>query len=267
MFLRIGAMLRFHILTLFPDMFRGPFDVSILKRAESRGLIELKFYNIRDFTQDRHHIVDDYPYGGGDGMLMKPEPFFDAVDSVKNEITKEREQVDIESVPVILLSPQGQLFTQAMARRFAKQEDIVLLCGHYEGIDDRVAQHLATDEVSIGDYVLTGGELPAMVLVDGIARLVPDVLGSAAALTEESHESGLLEYPQYTRPQDYRGWSVPEILLNGDHARIARWQREQSLLRTLHRRPEILKWDELTKTDQAFLSNLHEDDHPGKSSP
>jgi tRNA (guanine37-N1)-methyltransferase len=260
-------MLRFHILTLFPDMFRGPFDVSILKRAESNGLIELKFYNLRTFTQDRHHIVDDYPYGGGDGMLMKPEPFFDAMNTVKKEITKEKGQVDIESVPVILLSPQGQLFTQEMARRLAKQEDIVLLCGHYEGIDDRVAQHLATDEVSIGDYVLTGGELPAMVLMDGIARLVPGVLGSASALDEESHESGLLEYPQYTRPPNYHGWSVPEILLNGDHARIARWQREQSLFRTWQRRPELLKWEELTKADRAFLSNICEDEGSKKDPP
>ena len=257
-------MLRFHILTLFPEMFRDPFDASILKRGQERELVDIRLYNIRDFTHDRHHVVDDYPYGGGEGMLMKPEPLFEAVETVHKGIPDRSgarlrslpSRGNRDSIPTILLSPQGRRFSQEMAQRLAQERDVVLVCGHYEGVDERVRQHLVTEEVSIGDYVLTGGELPAMVMVDAIARLVPGVLGSPQALQEESHISGLLEYPQYTRPAEYRGWSVPEVLLSGDHQRIARWRREQALLRTWQRRPDLLEQAELTPEERRFLAHL-----------
>jgi len=195
----------------------------------------MNIHNIRDYTHDKHHTVDDYAYGGGAGMILKPEPIFEAVESVKSNIKPE-----IGELPVILLTPQGRLFSQQIARELSTYSHLILICGRYEGVDERVREHLVTDEISIGDYVLSGGELAAMVVVDTVVRLLPGVLGSEASLMEDSHVDGLLEYPQYTRPVEYRGWSVPEVLLSGNHAQIARWRREQSIQRTSERRPELL---------------------------
>ncbi len=240
---------RFDIFTLFPEMFRGPLDESILKRARERGLIEIALHNPRDVTTDRHHVVDDYPYGGGAGMVMKPEPIFAAVERVQA----------IPAIhvggPIILLSPQGRLFTQEVARALAGEPRITLLCGHYEGVDERIREHLATDELSIGDYVLTGGELAAMVVVDAVARLVPGVLAPSST-EEESHTTGLLEYPHYTRPPEFRGWRVPDILLGGNHAAVARWRRKEALRRTRKRRPDLLSRAALSALDQKLLAEL-----------
>ena len=222
------------ILTLFPQMFQSPFSDSILKRAIDESLVTINVYNIRDHTHDRHRTVDDYAYGGGAGMVLKPEPIFEAVESIVSIAN-----VETGVMPIILLTPQGRLFTQHVARELSQYRSMILICGRYEGIDERVREHLVTDEISIGDYVLSGGELAAMVVVDAVVRLLPGVLGSEASLAEESHVNGLLEYPQYTRPVEYRGWSVPEVLLSGNHAQIARWRRGQSLRRTRERRPEL----------------------------
>jgi tRNA (guanine37-N1)-methyltransferase len=248
---------RFDIFTLFPEMFRGPLDESILKRARERGLIEIELHNPRDVTTDRHHIVDDYPYGGGAGMVMKPEPIFEAVERM------------YAGGPIILLSPQGRLFTQEIARELATEPRITLLCGHYEGVDERIREHLATDELSIGDYVLTGGELAAMVVVDAVARLVPGVLASGST-EEESHTAGLLEYPHYTRPPEFRGWRVPDVLLGGNHAAIARWRRKEALRRTRGRRPDLLAkaalspLETLSPLDQKLLAELDAEE-PGSA--
>ncbi len=223
------------ILTLFPEMFQGPFNFSILKRAIDHGLVSMNIHNIRDYTHDKHHTVDDYAYGGGAGMILKPEPIFEAVESIKSNIKPE-----IGELPVILLTPQGRLFSQQIAQELSTYGHLILICGRYEGVDERVREHLVTDEISIGDYVLSGGELAAMVVVDTVVRLLPGVLGSEASLMDDSHVDGLLEYPQYTRPVEYRGWSVPEVLLSGNHAQIAKWRREQSIQRTSERRPELL---------------------------
>jgi tRNA (guanine37-N1)-methyltransferase len=235
--------MRFDIFTLFPDMFRGPLDESILARAQARGLLQIALHNPRDVTTDRHHIVDDYPYGGGAGMVMKPDPIFAAVEAV------------LAGGPIILLSPAGRVFNQVVARELAAEERITLICGHYEGVDERVREHLATDELSIGDYVLTGGELAAMVVVDAVGRLVPGVLAEGSTL-EESHTEGLLEYPQYTRPPEYRGWRVPEVLLSGNHAAVARWRRKETLRRTRAQRPDLLARVELSALDRALLAEL-----------
>jgi tRNA (guanine37-N1)-methyltransferase len=240
------------IFTLFPAMFQGPFQESILKRAMEQGLLTIALHNIRDYATDKHHVTDDYPYGGGAGMVMKPEPIFTAVEAVLSQSAI----CDLQSaIPIILLSPQGRLFTQAVAQELAAHPRLALLCGHYEGVDERVRQHLATDEISIGDYVLTGGELPAMVVMDAVVRLVPGVLDAASPL-EESHASGLLEYPHYTRPPEFRGWAVPEILLSGHHAAIARWRRQETLRRTRQRRPDLLARATLTAADRKFLQEL-----------
>lgn len=231
------------ILTLFPDMFAGPFNESIIGRAVERGLVHISIHNLRDYTHDRHHTVDDCPYGGGVGMILKPEPLFEAVESIKSAVIQRG-----EATPrVVLLTPQGGLFCQHIAAEMANLKALLLICGHYEGIDERVREHLIDDEISIGDYVLTGGELAAMVVVDAIVRLLPGVLGADSALNEDSHTNGLLEYPQYTRPREYRGWEVPPILLSGNHAEIARWRGEQSLSRTRQRRPDLLARDSDTK--------------------
>jgi len=221
-------------LCLFPEMFVSPFDCSIIKRARERGLVEVVVHNIRDYTHDKHRTVDDYAYGGGPGMVLKPEPIFEAVESIKK-------QVDYGGLPIILLTPQGRLFTQQVARELALHQNIMLVCGHYEGVDERVREHLITDEISIGDYVLSGGELAAMVVVDAVVRLIPGVLGSPLSFHSDSHSNGLLEYPQYTRPEVYRSWSVPAVLLSGNHGEIARWRRQQAILRTLKRRPDLAK--------------------------
>lgn len=239
----------FDILTLFPDMFAGPFNESILKRAQAGGAVAIRIHDIRAWTTDRHHVADDYPYGGGAGMVMKPEPIYNALQGV---LALPPEPAT--APPVILLTPQGRLFGQAVARELAQQPRLVLLCGHYEGVDER-ARRLATDELSIGDYVLTGGELPAMVVVDAVARLLPGVLAPLST-SEESHTAGLLEYPQYTRPPTFRGEAVPDVLLSGDHGAIARWRRRAALRRTWQRRPDLLAGAALTQEDRVFLDEL-----------
>ncbi len=235
-FSRLTAM-RIDILTLFPGMFRGPLDESILKRAVDKGLLEIAVHNIRDHAKGRHQVVDDYPYGGGPGMVMKPEPVFAAEEAVRQRDSR-----------VVLMSAQGRPFSQKIAEELSSLPHLVLLCGHYEGLDERVVEHLVDDELCIGDYVLTGGELAAMVVCDAVVRLIPGVLGAEESSQEESFAEGLLEYPHYTRPPEFRGWTVPEILLSGNHAKIAEWRRQQSLLRTLRRRPELLRpehWEQL----------------------
>lgn len=239
--------MRIDILCLFPEMFVSPFGHSIVKRAEGRGLVEVVAHNIRDFTHDRHATVDDYPYGGGVGMVLKPEPVFEGVEQV-------RRLMGDEDCPVILLSPRGRLFTQAVAVEMAAQDHFILICGHYEGVDERVSEHLATDELSIGDYVLTGGEVAAMVVVDAVVRLVPGVLGSCESTADESHCGGLLEYPQYTRPESYQGWDVPPVLLSGHHGEIAAWRRRQAVLTTAARRPDLLNNVTLTDKERAWIS-------------
>lgn len=219
--------MRFDVFTLFPGMFVGPFDESIIKRAVDAGLIEIRIHNIRDYATDKHKLTDDMAYGGGGGMVLKPEPIFAAVESVLADA--------LSSTPIILMSAGGRLFTHAVAQALAQRPRIALICGHYEGVDERVREHLCNDEISIGDYVLTGGELPAMVVIDAVARLVPGVLPPGVT-EEESHASGWLEYPHYTRPAEFRGWRVPDVLLSGNHAEIARWRREQAERRTRARR-------------------------------
>ncbi len=246
------------ILTLFPEMFQTWLNASILKRAIDRKLVSIGIHNIRDYTHDRHHTVDDYTYGGGSGMILKPEPIFEVVESIKSSISLDEES---GMLSIILLTPQGRLFSQGVANELSRYGHLILICGHYEGVDERVRKHLVTDEVSIGDYVLTGGELGAMVVVDAMVRLLPGVLGSEASPLNDSHTAGLLEYPQYTRPVVYRGWSVPEVLLSGNHAQIAKWRREQSILRTLKRRPELLdkanlEFEERQLVDRLKKSNL-----------
>ncbi len=241
--------MRFDIFTLFPEIFAGVFDESILKRAQDAQLAEINLHDIRDYTTDKHHVTDDYPYAGGGGMVMKPAPIFAAVEAILGTPP---------SAPVILLTPQGRVFTQAMARELAQQPHIALICGHYEGVDERVREHLVTDEISIGDYVLTGGEIPAMVLVDAVTRLLPGVLGDPAAPMHDSHAASLLEGPHYTRPADFRGWQVPDTLMSGNHAQVAKWRRQESLRRTLARRPDLLANAELSDDDRAYLKWLTE---------
>ncbi len=239
--------MHFDIFTLFPAMFQGPLSESILKRAQERGLVEVALHNIRDVTTDKHHIVDDYPYGGGAGMVMKPGPIFAAVEAVYQE------------GPVILLTPQGRLFNQQIARELAQKPRISLLCGHYEGVDERVREHLVTDEISLGDFVLTGGELAAMVIVDAVSRLLPGVLAEDST-QEESHSGNTLEYPHYTRPPEFRGWTVPDVLLSGHHENVARWRRRESLRRTRERRPDLFaKLDLSSKSDQKLLKELDDE--------
>jgi tRNA (guanine37-N1)-methyltransferase len=217
------------ILTLFPKMFASSFSESIVKRAVERGLVKIDVHDLRDYTHDAHHTADDYSYGGGPGMIMKPEPLFEAVEAIGDG-----------SAWVVLLTPQGRVLRHPVTQELSQKERLLLICGHYEGVDERVREHLVDDEISIGDYVLSGGEIPAMVLVDAVVRLLPGVLGSGESTDEESHAQGMLEYPQYTRPQTYRGWEVPSVLLSGNHAEIARWRREQARERTQKRRPDLL---------------------------
>jgi tRNA (guanine37-N1)-methyltransferase len=244
---------RIDILTLFPQMFQSPFSTGIFQRATDQNLVEVNLHNIRDYTHDKHHVVDDYAYGGGAGMILKPEPIFEAVESVKSDIGIEGEP-DVS--PVILLTPQGRLFSQPIAQELSRNKHLILICGRYEGVDERVREHLVTDEISIGDYVLGGGELAAMVVVDAVVRLLPGVLGSEASPLDESHVTGLLEYPQYTRPPVFRGWSVPEVLLSGNHAQIAKWRREQVILRTLKRRPDLLDEVDLCAEERRLVDRL-----------
>jgi tRNA (guanine37-N1)-methyltransferase len=222
--------MKIDVLTLFPAMFAGPLDESIIMRARKKGLLDLKIHQLRDWTHDRHKTVDDKPFGGGPGMLMKPEPLFEAVESLKRAETK-----------VILLSPSGRKFSQQVARELAAENDLLFVTGHYEGFDERVRTMLADDELSIGDYVLTNGALPAMVVIDAVTRLLPGVLGDDASSADESFSAGLLEYPQYTRPAEFRGAKVPDILLSGNHAEIEKWRYEQAKLRTKAQRPDLMK--------------------------
>ena len=221
--------MKIDVLTLFPGMFAGPLDESIIKRARQAGLLELQLHQLRDWTHDRHKTVDDRPFGGGPGMLLKPEPIFEAVESLRREQTR-----------VVLMSPSGRKFDQGIARELAQVEHLLLVTGHYEGFDERIREALADDELSIGDYVLTNGALPAMVVVDAVTRLLPGVLGDDASSSEESFSTGLLEYPQYTRPAEFRGMKVPEVLQSGNHAEIARWREEQAKLRTKKQRPDLI---------------------------
>ena len=240
--------MHFDVFTLFPTIFQGPLQESILKRAQEMGRLSVALHDIRTYATGKHRITDDYPYGGGGGMVMKPDPIFAAVKGVLGE--------GLSGTPIILLTPQGRLFDQALAHELAQHERLALICGRYEGVDERVRQHLVTDEVSIGDYVLTGGELPGLVLIDAITRLLPGVLGDAGATMDDSHASGLLEYPHYTRPSDFNGHTVPDVLLSGHHAQIAQWRRREALRRTWERRPELLDQVDLTPADLQFLDEL-----------
>ena len=243
--------MRFDVFTLLPETFAPYLQASILQKAAERGLLEFHVHNIRDYTHDKHHTTDDMPYGGGGGMVMKPEPVFEAVESV----------LGVPPVcPVVLMTPQGRVFNQKIAQELAGHEHIALLCGRYEGIDERIRENLVTDEISIGDYVLTGGELPALILIDAISRHIPGVLGDPTGAEDDSHASGLLEYPHYTRPPEFRGWGVPEVLLSGDHGKIARWRREQSIRRTLAKRPDMLESLSFSKDDQKLLDAIRKEE-------
>jgi tRNA (guanine37-N1)-methyltransferase len=245
--------MQFEVFTLLPEVFPPYLESSILQRARQRGLLEVRVHNIRDYTHDKHHTTDDTPYGGGGGMVMKPGPVFEAVESVLGLVSERTQPV---TIPVILLTPQGRVFTQRLAEEYSRHERIALLCGRYEGVDERIREHLVTDEISIGDYVLTGGELPALILIDAIARLLPDVLGDPTGAEDDSHSMGLLEYPHYTRPPEFRGWKVPDVLLSGDHAKIEKWRRQQALSRTFHKRPDMLERVVLSKEDLKFVEGL-----------
>nr|WP_294493507.1 tRNA (guanosine(37)-N1)-methyltransferase TrmD [uncultured Mediterraneibacter sp.] len=239
--------MNFHILTLFPEMVQNTLKTSITGRAVNAGHLSINAVNIRDYAFNKHQSVDDYPYGGGAGMLMQAEPVYLAYEAVKEKIGGRRPRT-------VYLSPQGNVFNQKMAEEFSEEEDLILLCGHYEGIDERVLEEIVTDYVSIGDYVLTGGELPAMVMVDAISRLIPGVLHNDVSAEFESFQDNLLEYPQYSRPEDWRGKKVPPVLLSGHHANIERWRREQSIIRTYERRPDLLKKSCLTEKERLWFS-------------
>ncbi len=242
--------MEFDVFSLLPEVFFPYLNSSILERARQHSLIEVRVHNIRDWAATKHHVTDDEPYGGGGGMVMKVEPVFAAVESVLGLNN---------SIPVILLTPQGRVFNQKIAQELVQQPRLALICGRYEGVDERIRQHLVTDEISIGDYVLTGGELPALILIDAISRLISGVLGDPDGAMDDSHSSGLLEYPHYTRPPEFRGWGVPEILLSGDHAKIEKWRREQSLRRTLKRRPDLLENAQLSESDRKNLKKIKDE--------
>lgn len=245
--------MQFEVFTLLPDVFAPYLESSILKRAGERGMLRVRVHNIRDYTHDKHHVTDDTPYGGGGGMVMKPEPVFEAVESALGLTPGHSPSA---AVPIILLTPQGRVFTQRVAEELSQHERIALVCGRYEGVDERIREHLVTDEISIGDYVLTGGELPALILIDAVARLIPGVLGDPTGAEDDSHSMGLLEYPHYTKPAEFRGWKVPEVLQSGNHAKIEQWRREQSLIRTFNKRPEMLEKAELNEKEKEFVKGL-----------
>ncbi|MFX3631346.1 MAG: tRNA (guanosine(37)-N1)-methyltransferase TrmD [Candidatus Pristimantibacillus sp.] len=241
--------MRIDVLTLFPEMFDGVFGASILGKAKDKGIVSLQAINFRAYSNNKHNTVDDYPYGGGGGMVLKAEPVFAAVEDLKVEAegaTRPR---------VILMCPQGETFTQRKAEELSKEDHIVLICGHYEGYDERIREYLVTDELSIGDYVLTGGEIPAMTVIDSVVRLLPGVLGNETSAITDSYSTGLLEHPHYTRPAVFRDMEVPEVLISGNHSRIDAWRREQSLLRTLNRRPDMLDKAELTDKERKWLAS------------
>jgi tRNA (guanine37-N1)-methyltransferase len=240
-------MIRFDILSIFPEMFASPLHCSIVKRAREKGLVEIHLHNIRDYAEDKHKMTDDAPYGGGGGMVMKVEPIDRALASILPEK---------EGILTVLLTPQGETFSQKMAEEMSLRSRIVLICGHYEGVDERVRDHLVDKEVSMGDYILTGGELSAMIMIDAISRLVPGVLGNSESASSDSFSMGLLEYPHYTRPSDYRGWPVPEVLLSGNHREILAWRRKESLRRTYVRRPDLLEKIALSPEDRETLEEI-----------
>ena len=259
--------MRFDVLTLFPEVFPAYLNSSILQKAQEAGIVQVTLNNIRDYTTDKHHVTDEPPYGGGGGMILKPEPIFAAVEAI-DPIVRQGEFDSAFSgnkIPIILLTPQGRLFSQKIASELANQEHLILICGRYEGVDERVRQHLVTDELSIGDYVLTGGELAAMILIDSVTRLIPGALGAEGAADRDSHASGLLEGPHYTRPESFRSWSVPQILRSGHSAQIERWRREQALRRTWLRRPELLLNAPLNEEDKIFLATLAQEGQIGPS--
>lgn len=244
--------MRIDIVSLFPEMFDGPLGHSMIKRARDAALLDIVITNPRTFTEDKHHIVDDMPFGGGAGMVMKPDPIFRAVRSLSEESLPGKRRI-------ILMCPSGQPFTQEKAKELATFDQLILVCGHYEGVDERVRKYLVDECISIGDYVLTGGELPAMVITDTVSRMIPGVLGAPEGAEEDSFYHGLLEYPQYTRPRDFEGMTVPDILISGDHAKIARWRRKESLRLTLQKRPDLLKSAELLETDRRLLREIEQE--------
>lgn len=244
--------MRIDVLTIFPEILKGPVSESILQRAQNKGLVEIHIWDLRDFTADKHKVTDDYPYGGGQGMVMKPEPIFHGVERIEDLAGRLRRRI-------LLMTPQGRLFTQEYARQLAFEEHLVLICGRYEGVDERVAQNLATDEVSIGDFILTGGELPALVIIDAVVRLIPGVLGDPESPRQDSFMTGLLEGPQYTRPQTFRGMAVPDVLLSGHHAAIERWRKKESLRRTRLRRPDLLATRSLTIEEKELLDEIEQE--------
>ena len=251
--------MEFDVFTLLPEVFPPYLESSILQRASQRGLINVRVHNIRNWSTERHHVTDDEPYGGGGGMVMKVEPVFAAVENVLGPLAPQEEQ---SSCPVILLTPQGRVFDQNIAMELVQHPHLALICGRYEGFDERIREHLVTDQISIGDYVLTGGELPALILIDAVTRLLPGVLGDPNGPFNDSHATGLLEYPHYTRPPEFRGWGVPEVLLSGNHARIAAWRHEQSLRRTLKHRPDLLEKANLSKADRKLLEKIIAEETP-----
>lgn len=239
-------MMKIDVLTLFPEMFSGVFGQSILHKAAEKSAVQYNVVNFRDYADNKHQTVDDYPYGGGAGMVLKPQPIFDAVEALKA-------QAESENTRVILLCPQGERYEQRKAEELAKEEHLIFICGHYEGYDERIREHVVTDEISIGDYVLTGGELGAMVVIDSVVRLLPEVLGNEESHIKDSFSTGLLEHPHYTRPADFRGLKVPDVLLSGNHKLIEEWRNKEALRRTLTRRPDLLEKIELTKEQEKWL--------------
>lgn len=260
-------MMRIDVLTLFPEMCEGVFSTSILGKAREKGIVSLNAVNFRDFSGNKHNSVDDTPYGGGGGMVLKPDPIFNAVEDVlgitpnKEEHNRSDEEVSVKP-RIILMCPQGKTYNQKIAEELAQEQHLIFICGHYEGYDERIREHLVTDELSMGDYVLTGGELPALTVIDSIVRLQPGALGNETSAITDSFSTGLLEYPHYTRPAEFRGWKVPDILLSGHHANIDIWRREQALLRTLERRPDLFETAELTLKDKKTLERLRNVDKP-----
>lgn len=244
--------MKIDVLSLFPSMFDGVFGESILKKAQEKNAVELNVVNFREYSTNKHQNVDDYPYGGGAGMVLTPQPIFDAVEKLTETAKKPR---------VVLLCPQGERYTQAKAEELAAEEHLIFICGHYEGYDERIREHLVTDEISIGDYVLTGGELGAMVVIDSVVRLLPDVLGNNHSAVQDSHSTGLLEHPHYTRPADFRGLTVPEVLMSGNHKKIEQWRQKESLKRTLLRRPDMLEKMELTEEQKKLVAQLKEENN------
>ncbi|MGG2064820.1 tRNA (guanosine(37)-N1)-methyltransferase TrmD [Bacillus sp. S14(2024)] len=243
--------MKIDILTLFPEMFTGVFGSSILRKAQEKEAVQLRVVNFRDYSTNKHNSVDDYPYGGGAGMVLTPQPIFDAVE----QLTKETER----KPRVVLMCPQGERFTQKKAEELAQEEHVIFICGHYEGYDERVREHLVTDEISIGDYVLTGGELASMVITDSVVRLLPDVLGNQQSQIEDSFSTGLLEHPHYTRPADFRGMKVPDVLISGNHKYIEEWRHKESLRRTYMRRPDLLEERSLSKQEEKWLAEFKEE--------